>query len=231
MATFDWKSEAQEQWDVQAAHWNKKSRNMWDSGSRKDIIPNLSNHLEQGSTVLDIGCGDGYGTYQLNKRYEATGIDFSSEMIQHAKAGPQGSTISFLHGDVNQLPFVDNHFDGAISINVLEWIENPFYALQEMKRVLKEKGILVVGILGPTAGPRANSYPRLVGERAICNTMMPWEFKMLAEELSFVHIDDFGVYKSGVEERHYQDLPIKLKQSLSFLWVFIMRMEGGKNER
>ncbi|WP_339229914.1 class I SAM-dependent methyltransferase [Oceanobacillus sp. FSL K6-2867] len=225
MATFNWKSEAETEWDKRAVFWNKRSRNMWDTGSRKDILPFMKNYLNESSKLLDIGCGDGYGSFKLSKSgYEVTGVDLSPEMIRLAKS--REDDICFLQGDVNKLPFAEEHFDGVLAINVLEWVQDPFHALREMKRVVNKNGIICVGILGPTAGPRANSYPRLLGQKAICNTMMPWEFSKLASELSFEDVDSYGVYKAGVEERHYYDLPLKLKQSLSFMWIFMLRNAG-----
>lgn len=226
MASFNWKSEAETEWDKRAVFWNKRSRDMWDNGSRKDILPFMKNYIGEGSKLLDIGCGDGYGTHKLfESGYDATGVDLSQEMIRIANSREKDN-IHFLQGDVNKLPFAEHHFDGVLAINVLEWVEDPLHALHEMKRVVNKNGILCVGVLGPTAGPRTNSYPRLLGEKAICNTMMPWEFSQLASDLSLEYVDSYGVYKSEVEERHYHDLPLKLKQSLCFMWVFMLRNVG-----
>ncbi|SES97595.1 Methyltransferase domain-containing protein [Oceanobacillus limi] len=225
MSSFDWHQVAKEQWDQRAGFWSERSMSMWNEGSRKGIIPFLSKHIKEGSHILDVGCGDGYGSYKLKQAgYKVTGIDLSNEMIKKARA--QGNDIRFLQGDVTSLPFESNHFDGMMSINVLEWTEVPANALKELKRVLKKDGLLCVGILGPTAGPRSNGYPRVYGEETINNSMMPWEFGKLAKELHFDYLDGFGVYKQGVEEKHYQELSLELKQALTFMWVFMLQKVG-----
>src|SRR5699024_7074044 len=114
---------------------------------------------------------------------------------------PDGK-INFLQGNIMNLPFEDQYFDGIMAINVLEWTEVPAKAIAELGRVVKKDGLLFVGILGPTAGPRANSYPRVYGKDAICNTMMPWEFKQLASDYNLTCADGFGVYKEGVKKSH-----------------------------
>ncbi len=116
-----------------------------------------------------------------------------------------------------------------MAINVLEWTESPNDALQEFSRVLKNDGVLFAGILGPTAGPRKNSYPRLHGQPSICNTMMPWEFRQLASEYGFTYDDGFGVYKENVAADHLKGLPEELKQALTFMWVFMLRRAGKGN--
>ncbi|MBT2214747.1 methyltransferase domain-containing protein [Virgibacillus dakarensis] len=230
MPAFNWEKEAETQWDDRAHFWNKHSTGMWDSGSRKNIIPFIQKHLNEMSSILDIGCGDGYGSYKLlQSGYNVTGMDLSSEMIQRAKVRVPANEINFLQGNVMNLPFKDQHFDGVMAINILEWTEIPAKALSELKRVVKMDGLLCIGLLGPTAGPRTNSYPRVYGKDAICNTMMPWEFLQLASEYNLEYVDGFGVYKEDVKGKHHEGLPIELKQALSFMWVFMLRKTGEDN--
>ncbi|CDQ40960.1 MULTISPECIES: class I SAM-dependent methyltransferase [Virgibacillus] len=226
MTSFDWNKEATEQWDNRAAFWNERSQNMWENGSRSEIIPFINNYFQTGGYVLDIGCGDGYGTYKLyEQKYQAVGLDISANMINYARA-EHPSSIEFLQGNVNQLPFKKETFDGVMAINSLEWTENPKHAIKEIKRVVKQGGWLCIGILGPTAGPRINSYPRLHMEKAICNTMMPWEFEKLCEEMNLSCTDGFGVYKQGVTKENYAHLTTELKQALSFSWIFMLKKAG-----
>src|SRR5690625_2293365 len=123
----------------------------------------------------------------------------------------------------SDLPLENSTADGILAINVLEWTETPFTGLSELKRILVTNGLLCIGILGPTAGPRANSYPRVYGEKVILNTMMPWEFSQLAAENGFKLIDHFGVFKKEVNKQEISHLPLKLQQALSFMWVFLMK--------
>ncbi|MEN1968415.1 class I SAM-dependent methyltransferase [Lentibacillus sp. N15] len=204
MGQFNWEKEVETQWDDRAAFWNKRSMNMWDNGS-----------------------GDGYGSYKLRQSgFDVTGMDLSGEMIRRANEWTNDDQIHFLQGNVTNLPFTDQRFDGVMAINILEWTETPAIALNELQRVVMPNGLLFIGVLGPTAGPRANSFPRLYGKPAICNTMMPWEFQRLAMEHELEYVDGFGVWKQGVNEAHLHGLPLELKQALSFMWIFMLRRTG-----
>ncbi len=226
-STFDWQKESQTQWDNQAISWSERSSSLWKGGNRKDIIAFIEKHFEKGSKMYDIGCGDGYASYQLHHAgFDVTGIDISRKMIALAKEKYAQEKIPFLQGDLIELPLENNSCDGLMAINALEWIEVPAKGISELERVVKKGGFMCIAVLGPTAGPRAKSFPRLHGHKAVCNTMMPWEFQQLVAEYNLEYVDGFGVYKKGVEMKQIQHLPLELKQALSFMWVFMLRKAG-----
>lgn len=135
----------------------------------------------------------------------------------------EGPNLSFVKGDLSSLPFENEQFPAILAVNSLEWTEQPLQALHEIKRVLRSDGYACIAILGPTAKPRENSYPRLYGKDVVCNTMMPWEFEKLAEEQGFQVVDGIGVYKRGVNEKMLGQLSVELQQALTFLWVFMLK--------
>lgn len=65
LRSFDWSKESERLWDERAGFWSSRSQEMWESGSRKDILPFFLTHVEKFADVCDLGCGDGYGTYKL----------------------------------------------------------------------------------------------------------------------------------------------------------------------
>lgn len=113
--------------------------------------------------------------------------------------------------------------DAIMAINSVEWVEQPLQVLDEFHKVLKQNGKLFLGLLGPTAGPRGNSYARLYNQKAICNTMMPWEFEQLAQENGWELLDGMPVYKEEAKKLDTTNLPRILKQSLTFMWVFMLQ--------
>ena len=74
----------------------------------------LGERLEDGASVLDIGCGAGVPiTRALAGRFAVTGVDISSEMIRQAQANVPGA--SFVHGDIASVEFADSSFDAAVA--------------------------------------------------------------------------------------------------------------------
>ncbi len=198
---------------------------MWDHGSRKDIIPFFNKHVGTDGLVLDIGCGSGYGSFKLKELgYDVTGIDLSEKMIELAK-NHLGSDVPLYVGSVDELPFKDESFNHALLINVIEWTENPIDALIEIKRILKQDGMLCAGILGATAGPRANSYKRLYKEEVVMNTIMPWEFFQLAKENGFKLVEQYVIHKNDVADKEVAHLSDELQQAISFMTLFMLKKE------
>src|SRR5690625_876728 len=258
--SYRWEKEAEKAWDERAPNWNARSQELWEEGNRKEIIPFIQEHLDINKEIIDVGCGDGYGSLKLHQSgYKVIGVDLTKQMIKKAKNRMDDESIPFMQADSSQLPFEKQHFDATMAIhvmsltedtndplhqlpfekqrfdaimaiNVLEWTEDPIDSLHEFQRVLKIGGLLFIGILGLTAGPRANSYDRLYQKSTICNTMMPWEFQQLATENGFEYMDGFGVYKNQVQEEQYKDLSLELQQSLTFMWVFMFKKVGEEHE-
>ena len=91
------------------------------------LIINLLNITNE--KVLDIGCGTAFYSY-LFKDY--TGIDNSKGMLEQSKS-------NVIHGEAEKLPFEDKSFDTVISITAIQNYTNIEKAIQEIKRVAKNK--------------------------------------------------------------------------------------------
>lgn len=98
-------------------------------------------------TVLDVACGEGYGSSYLSAfAKEVTGIDISDESVTHAKNKYTGSNIHFLQSNATKLPFPESNFDVIVSFETLEHLtaEDQRLFLAESARVLNDKGIMIV---------------------------------------------------------------------------------------
>ena len=95
--------------------------------------------------VLDIACGTGYGTYYLSKYCNRiVGLDISEEAVRSAKKKYKNKNLLFFKKDAISTGFDDKSFDVVVSFETIEHIENQDAFLREIKRVLKEDGILIM---------------------------------------------------------------------------------------
>jgi ubiquinone/menaquinone biosynthesis C-methylase UbiE len=96
------------------------------------------------TTILDVGCGEGYTTKEINDNYLCviTGIDVSKTIIRKAKElHPE---IAFTVGSAYRLPYPDNSYDLVIATEMLEHLQSPETAIIEMKRVSKKYVMITV---------------------------------------------------------------------------------------
>ncbi len=103
--------------------------------------------LPQGTTVLDVGCGIGGSSRILAKDYgfAVTGVTISPQQVKRAQElTPEEVTADFKVDDALALSFPDNSFDVVWSIEAGPHMEDKAKYAQEMMRVLKPGGILVV---------------------------------------------------------------------------------------
>lgn len=95
--------------------------------------------------ILDVGCGSGVtGRMLAEKGYEVTGIDLSPKMVDLANRKAGGSPFHALVGDITRTSFSSDHFDLCLSISCLHHFLDPVPALEEISRVLKMGGRLVL---------------------------------------------------------------------------------------
>lgn len=116
----------------------------------RKLILELAGNVRDRS-VLDIGCGDGELAVELSKRgASVVGIDSSETMIEAAKhkAEEHRADIDFQVATAQNLPFPPEHFDVVVAVTVLCFVENAASVFQEIHRVLRPGGHLVIGELG-----------------------------------------------------------------------------------
>lgn len=96
-----------------------------------------------GRSVLEVGCGEGYGTALLAGSASAIiGIDYDALTAAHAAATyPQAR---FVRGNLAALPFANEAFDALVTLQVIEHVWNHREFVTECLRVLRPGGTLVV---------------------------------------------------------------------------------------
>lgn len=99
-----------------------------------------------GKSVLDLGCGSGYGTAKIAKvAAMARGVDVSADAIAFAAARHASSNLSYQIIEAGApLPFDDGVFDVVLSFQVIEHVSDEYSYLLEARRVLKPNGILIL---------------------------------------------------------------------------------------
>jgi arsenite methyltransferase len=104
---------------------------------------------QSGDRVLDVGCGPGFFVRELletvGPRGSVTGVDLSPDMLAAAAGRAQGyGNVEFVQSAAAPLPVEDASFDRALSVQVLEYVEDVPEALRELHRVLRPGGRVVV---------------------------------------------------------------------------------------
>src|SRR5205085_4781571 len=121
--------------------------------------PHAVNRIEEGSVVLDIGCGAGTDLLLAARRTgshgRAIGVDMTEAMRERAAAGAAACglrNVDVLDGDATSLPVDDRSIDVVISNGVLNLVPDKHQAIAEICRVLKPGGRVQVAdiVIGET---------------------------------------------------------------------------------
>nr|WP_243239843.1 class I SAM-dependent methyltransferase [Sulfobacillus harzensis] len=142
--------------------------------------------IEPGNAVLDVGCGTGTNTLAMAERAgsqgRVVGLDPSAAMIDAGRArivGDHAAPISWVIGQGEHLPFSDGQFDAVSAQFSMRNMEDWSLALQEMVRVLKPNGrLLVLDVVQPltTLGALAWNGLKMVTSRLTSPGLSPYQW-------------------------------------------------------
>jgi SAM-dependent methyltransferase len=122
---------------VEDDHW-------WYRGRRRvleGVIEQLD--LPSDARILDAGCGSGRNMVELARHGVVTGIELAGASVAVARARGVGEVSA---GSVEDLPFPDDAFDFAVTLDVIEHIEHDHRPLSELRRVIRPGGQLLVTV-------------------------------------------------------------------------------------
>lgn len=95
--------------------------------------------------VLDVACGAGYGTNILAQAAaEVTGVDIDGSAIRRAAKKYKRDNLKFVTADCHDMPFEAGSFDVVVANEMIEHIEDQDSFLEEVTRVLKPGGTLLI---------------------------------------------------------------------------------------
>jgi SAM-dependent methyltransferase len=133
------------------------------------LYPRLCKFLT--GKVLDVGSG--VGDF-VKFRPDTVGVDINPDNVQWC----QSQDIDIRLMSVNVLPFKDKEFDSINMDNVLEHIKDPELILSEMDRVLKDNGILLVGVPGTLGFETAPDHHTFYSKEDLIKTFVNRGYKV-----------------------------------------------------
>lgn len=125
-------------------------RNHWWFVAREKIISNYIKKLidqkflnSSGLKILNVGCGPGRSSQYLSNFGEVTSVEYDKDCCEFAS---ERTGLHIIHGSITELPFPENSFDLVCAFDVIEHVEDDQLAVDEMKRVVKEDGIIFITV-------------------------------------------------------------------------------------
>src|SRR5215470_5181838 len=140
----------------------------------ESVIAGLN--IPPGAKVLEVGIGTGLSLTAYPSHCEVTGVDLAPDMLELAKQKAEDNGwrhFRFLEMDAMDLQFPDNSFDFVTSFHVVTVVPDPVKMMQEIHRVCKPGGRVVIinhfrttkPVLGPLIGA-LDPVTRLLGWHA-----------------------------------------------------------------
>ena len=180
-------------WDKNAGRYDRFMRK---DRAAYDEMYELIRPVVKAKTVLELATGTGLiAKHIVNAAALVEATDASAEMIAEAKRDNRSAKLHFSVQDMFRLPYAEESFDVVIVSNALHIVPQPEKALQEIKRVLKDDGVLIA----PTFTHAGNSFSGKVKAFFMKLAGFPLHSKWTSEEyLSFLRQNGWAVRKSVI---------------------------------
>ena len=128
-------------WDKNAGRYDRFMRK--DRAAYEEMYTLIRPEVKA-KTVLELATGTGLiAKHIVNAAAHIEATDASAEMILEAKRDNRSAKLHFSVRDMFRLPYADKSFDVVIVSNALHIIPQPEKALAEIRRVLKDDGVLI----------------------------------------------------------------------------------------
>ena len=179
-------------WDKNAGRYDRFMRK---DRAAYDEMYELIRPVVRHKTVLELATGTGLiAKHIVNAAAHIEATDASAEMITEAKR-TRSAKLHFSVQDMFRLPYANQSFNVVIVSNALHIVPQPEKALQEIKRVLKDDGVLIA----PTFTHAGNSFSGMVRAFFMRMAGFPLHSKWTSEEyLRFLRQNGWTVRKSAV---------------------------------
>ena len=180
-------------WDRNAKHYDRFMHK--DAAAYMQMYA-LLRPVVKAKTVLELATGTGLiAKHIVNAAAHIEAADVSAEMIAEAKRDNRSAKLHFSVQDMFRLPYADKSFDVVIVSNALHIVPQPEKALQEIRRVLKDGGLLIA----PTFTHAENSFSGKVRAFFMKLAGLPHHSRWTSEEyLRFLRQNGWTVRKSAV---------------------------------
>ena len=197
-------------WDRTAGLYDRFMRK---DGAAYETMYEMIRPVVRHKTVLELATGTGLiAKHIVNAAALVEATDASPEMIAEAKRDNHSAKLHFSVQDMFRLPYADESFDVVIVSNALHIVPRPEKALPEIKRVLKDDGVLIA----PTFTHAGNSFSGKVKAFFMRLAGFPLHSRWTSEEyLRFLRRNGWSVRKSAV-----------LKASFPLTYAECVKLEG-----
>lgn len=135
--------------DYYTAYYDLEREHWW-FVAREKIISNYIQKLinekqldKQDLKILNVGCGPGRSSQYLSSFGNVVSIEYDKYCCEFAS---EKTGLKIIHGSITELPFEDQSFDLVCAFDVIEHVEDDQLAVSEMKRVVKNNGIIFITV-------------------------------------------------------------------------------------
>jgi ubiquinone/menaquinone biosynthesis C-methylase UbiE len=192
------------------ARWYDNNTRKHRLAEMKVYAKEVAKYIHDRYSVLEVAPGPGYLAIELAKlgNYKIIGLDISKDFIEIARrnAKEAGVEVEFRQGSVADIPFADNTFDFIICTAAFKNFKEPLKALNQMYRVLKPEGtILIIDMNRNASNQQIEDYTKFMGAKGIDKLFMKLIFRYFLRNGAYTK----GEFMNLISKTVFKEFDIK----------------------
>ena len=178
-----------------------------------DNIDDFLKLIVEKGKILDAGCGTGVDVaYMASKGFEVTGVDLSEKMLNIAREN--NPNTNFIKGDIRQLNFEPNTYDGIIASFSLIHVPKKDIdtTVENFYEFLKPNGIIYIGLQEGESQELLITEPLKPDEKIFLNIISTDEIKGMLTKAGFTILEEYSRPSENKEEFDFNKFAIIAKK-------------------
>ncbi len=181
----------------------------------------IMNHIDAGSRVVDLGCGDGRLLAKLRQAHDCSvvGVELAEDRFRAALERGIAMIRADLDAGLHAIP--DDCFDFAVLSQTLQQVRHPRELLQEMMRIARRALVVV-----PNFGYWRVRWEVVTRGRAPVTETLPYEWYD-TPNLHFMSLPDFRVLIQRMQLQIVHERPIIRGRAVDHAWLANLRADSA----
>ncbi|MCS6955191.1 MAG: class I SAM-dependent methyltransferase [Candidatus Calescibacterium sp.] len=208
--------------------YTHEEKHFWFITRKEFILKNLRKYIKYDDKIIEIGSGTGNISYYLMKN-GYTNISNGDIHRKGLKYSQKYGIKECYQFDILETPF-ENEFDAVLAFDVIEHIENDTKVLQNIYKMLKPKGKVVITVPAHmwlwSKIDEISKHKRRYSKKQLKQKLVNSGFRILTINYFFISITPLLLFRKMIYKKNVKEIEMNISNFINYSLLIMCRMEN-----